>query len=792
MATPVDTERDAGPASLREPPFSHGPRAPLGPTLALTVTLAVAGFVLILAVSELLVHPRPLPPPLNLGQRQTLETALYLVAFGLVGPAALIGGPRLADSLAQRVGPDALSLLAAVLLASFSVAIIAARTVAGGGVGRTLAIVALWSVAAVGLIAIARRKGRLTRSARPPAQIAPRAWAGAAALLLASLLAFVSLRSVSLVGLGLTAVASAVILVLYARRPARTRSALGGRRRLAIDAVVVAVILLAVPDLVIFAPPSGSSPFLEGLYRSIIQFHHDFVLGPTLTVLHGGPVLVDTASQYGVGNVYLLAGWFQLVPVGYGMFGLLDGILFALFFATGYSVLRLVRAPRPLAAGALALAVVVLVYNLVYSVGSLPAQHGPLRFGLPMLLVLATAFTARWPHRARAGTALQLVTVGLASVWALEAAVYTLATFAAITAFEAWTSTRPRRLSAAARRAALGLLACVAAHLVLVAATLIFAGTLPDYGQYLGFLGSLTFGKVGAITYDFSRWSAGLAVGVAYAASAAALVLVTRRRRDLVERERPTLAVLCGLTAYGIMLFSYFVDRSANHILPYISLPALLAGALWLTLLLRNAPAAARGVRLGALGFALALATLLTAVAWSSIGDRYSRSALGHIAGGGPSLSDALHNLAHRAPLDPRAPAGEALLARYMPGRERVLTLVVPDLETEILMRSGRISRLPLSYPTEDSFASGQYLPKLRRAVAGLKPGELLLTQTLGLKDFATLKAQPTRDPLREPVGLNLAPLQEWVMKEISRRFDLRVISRGDAGFIIAALQRRR
>lgn len=776
MAISVGTERDT--------------KAPLGPTLALTVTLAVAGFVLILGASELLVHPRPLPPPLNLGQRQTLETALYLVAFGVVGPAALIGAPRLADSVARERGAGALSLLAAVLLGAFAVAIVGARTVAGGGVAATLVIVAAWFTMAIVLIMLARRPGDSQRLA-PLARLTRYAWPAAAAVLLVALLAFVRLRSVSAVGLVLCAAVGAVVLVVYARRTGRTRSASRLRGR-AFDAAALVVILLAVPDLVIFAPPRGSGPFLEALYRSIIQFHHDFVLGPTLTVLHGGPVLVDTASQYGVGNIYFLAGWFQLVPVGYGTLGLLDGILFALFFAVGYGVLRLVRAPRPLAAGALALAIVVLVYNLLYSVGSLPAQHGPLRFGIPMLLVLGAAVAARWPHRARAASALQLVAVAVASIWALEAAVYTLATFIAIACFEAWTSTDQRRLAGLARRAVLGLAACLVAHALLVTGTLVFAGTLPDYGQYLGFLGSLTFGKVGAITYDFSRWSAGLAVGVAYAASAATLVLVARRRPDLVQRERPTLIVLCGLTAYGIMLFSYFVDRSADHILPYISLPALLAGTIWLTLLLRNIPSPARHVRLGALGFALALATLLTAVAWSSIGDRFSRSALGHVVGGGPSLVDALHDLAHRAPLDPRASEGEALLARYMPGRERVFTLVVPDLETEILMRSGRISRLPLSYPTEDSFAADQYLPRLRRAVADLRPGDLLLTQTLALRDFAALKADPSRDPLREPAGLNLAPLQEWVLRAMTRRFDLKVIQRTRQGFVIAALQPRR
>ena len=52
-----------------------------------------------------------------------------------------------------------------------------------------------------------------------------------------------------------------------------------------------------------------------------------------------------------------------------------------------------------------------------------------------------------------------------------------------------------------------------------------------------------------------------------------------------------------------------------------------------------------------------------------------------------------------------------------MPGQERVLTVVSPDLETEILLRTGRVNRFPLGYPPEDSFVSSKYVPRLRRTI---------------------------------------------------------------------------
>ena len=155
--------------------------------------------------------------------------------------------------------------------------------------------------------------------------------------------------------------------------------------------------------------------------------------------------------------------------------------------------------------------------------------------------------------------------MGLSSIWSLEAFAYTVATFAGLICFQALARPAPGRLAWLARRAALGLAACAAAHVLFVAVTLAAVGELPDYGWYLAFLEAFLFDEVGDITYDFSRWSPGLAVGAGYAASAAALVLLLRRRPELVDVERVALTALAGTTAYGIALFSYFVDRSTNQ-----------------------------------------------------------------------------------------------------------------------------------------------------------------------------------------------------------------------------------
>ena len=43
------------------------------------------------------------------------------------------------------------------------------------------------------------------------------------------------------------------------------------------------------------------------------------------------------------------------------------------------------------------------------------------------------------------------------------------------------------------------------------------------------------------------------------------------RRPDIVDRHPTTMLAISGMTAWGIALFSYLVNRSAEHIIPYVS-----------------------------------------------------------------------------------------------------------------------------------------------------------------------------------------------------------------------------
>jgi hypothetical protein len=761
------------------------PLAPFGATWALTVTLAVGAFAVLMPVVMSAIPAKPLPAPLP-DQHQRGETLSFLLAFAVVLPAALVAGRRLCEAIAAGPNGPALSALTALLAAGLAAALTAVRAAGRiaeqDGVLVVLAAAVAWWVAAALLLA---------RAVRPPAwpplaALAPRAavvWALAAVAVLVALLCYADLRSVSppAVAVGVAGIAAAT--AAYGR-VAITRAS--PRRRAMLDLVAVLALLAVVPDVVIFRPEDAGD-LAAALETGIIQFHHNFLLGPANEVLHGHAMLVGTASQYGVSSIYLLTAWFQIAPIGYGTLGLLTGALTALWYAVGYGILRLAGTSWQLAAGALAVAVVALVFNVAYPVGSLP-QSGPLRFGLPMAVVLAAVAGERFPRRARAGRVAAAAILGLSSVWSLEAFAYTAVVFGALAAVQAWLD---RDRSGFVRQALGGGAACLIAHLLFAGATLAATGELPDWGEYLAYVREFVAGPVGDLTYDVARWTPGLAVGAGYLASAAALAELARRRGPLVERERPALIAITGLTAYGIVLLSYFVDRSQDHILIYVSLPAVLTGAVWLGLLLRSGAVVAVAARRAGLAFGLAVALLVVAVAWSSVGPRFPRSALAHAAPGGTSLRGALERLWHPPPLAPAAPAGARALARYMPREDESLVMVAPDLGTEILLRSGRADRLGLGDAWEASFAADEELPGVRAAVDALRPGERMLMDDPARQVLATLRQEPTRDTLAHPMS-QLAPLQQWALQRIDRRFRLEPVARPAGGFTVVALRPRR
>ena len=760
-----------------------------GPTLALTVTLALAWFLVLMSLVLLIVHPTasgPLVSAIN-EQNKTAKAALYVLAFLVILPLALLTGPRLARAI--EAGPNAgtLSPVAAVLTASAATALILIRLSRGlpwgDGLGTVCVGVLAWLVAAGAVLLRATRhppSGTLARLGR----FAPSLWVCAGALVFAALFCVTTIRTLRPVVVAVGAIFVAGVVLGYERwRPPRLRRPAGG----AVDVVLMALLLLAVSNVVVFRARSS----LPNIYLEpgIIQFQHDYILGPVNQLLGGGALLVNVpVSQYGVGMLYFLGAWFHLAPIGYGTFGLLDGLLTAIFYMAAYGVLRIAGLSRLLAGSALLVGLVALIFNLHYAVGALPEQ-GPLRFGLPMGVLVTSVAATRWPQWARGFRIVRLCVLAVASVWALEAFAYTALTFIALAVAEAWLRPGGNRRKWVGRQLLWGLVACLAAHAMFALGTLIGSGHLPDWGQYLAFAHAVLLGGgAGAISYGFATWSPGLAFGAGALASAAGIVLLCGLRPRRTRQEPLTLVALTGTTAYTIVLLSYTDNRSSTYLLPYVGLPLLMAGALWLGLLLRSPSQASSAARRGGLAFALAVAVLLIAVAWPRAGARLSDSALAHAYPGG-GLPAALHRLWHPPAIDPRAPEGQRLLSQFMPGRKRVVILLPrqPDLGTEILMRSRRVNLMFVGDPKADGLVPSVWLPKLRRAVAQLEPGQRVLTDVQALAMLPALRRLPLAALAAHPIDQGTQEV-EWLLRAIDRRFRFAPLYRAADGLLVAEL----
>jgi hypothetical protein len=767
---------------------ARGGRAGFAPALGLAVALSFAAFLTLMSVVILLVHGGSGRYAAFFNQQsQTAKTDLYLVTFVVILPLSLILGSRIADAVSAGPNAGALPAFVAALVGTLAATVIIVRLSGGlpwgDGVKGVLVGIAAWDLLAGAALWRVLRGGRWRLLERLQ-KWWPAPAAAAALLVFGGLLCVTSSRSLGLVPLLGGAAVAALVLGAY------RRVRLPGPRRFGwvLDAAVAAVLLLAIPDVVVFHNPTG----LPNIYfdPGIIQVQQDYILGPVNQLLGGGALLVNQPiSQYGVGLTYFVAGWSHIAPIGYGTFGFLDGLLTALFYVAGYAVLRLAGVRRLLASAAIALGVLAFVYDFYYFVGQLP-EEGPLRFGLPMVVLLGSVAAVRSPRLATLARIVVLCGLAVAAVWAVEGFAYTVLTYVGVIAAAAWLRAPGDRRRWLIRQAALGLAAILAGHLVLAGATLAGSGHLPDWGEYLAYVrGFLLGGQAGQITFGFARWSPGLAVYGGALVSAAALVLLCRQRPDLARASPVRTVALAGSTVYSIAVLAYTDNRSSTYLFLYVALPLLIAATLWLALILAPGSSLSGAVRLSSLAAALAIAVLLLAGAWPAIGTHFNRSALAHFYPGG-GLRSAINRLWHPPAIDPRAPVGVRLLDRYVRGRKvMVLVPAWPDLGVEIEMRSHRTNLLPIGDPTEDGLIPSVWLPRIRSAVTRIGPGQRILIDRQTIKTIRDLR-NPSVDLLRASIDGGNVEL-EWILRYLDRRFRIQPVYTAPDGLVVAQLERR-
>ncbi|MGB0120796.1 MAG: hypothetical protein WBP55_07590 [Solirubrobacterales bacterium] len=777
------------PGAKTTTPAVAGP-ASAGITGALILALITVSFLVVMPMVVLLANPTVVAGGLA-EHKQNAETLVYLLSFFGILPFWLWFGPRIADRIQSGPNGAAFPALVASLATLLFLLVAGTRlleaTTSRGGLGTLLAGSILWAVLAGVLLLRASQ-----RSASPAILwLVPHTkwcWFAAAALLPVALLALVRFGHIDLPALVVcAAVAGAVFWgISRFRLPDLSKP-----WRRFFDVATVLLLLLAVPDMIVVPVERAGTVPGASLATYIIPFHQNLFLGAASQVLAGSALLVDTVSQYGIAPIYVIAGFFTVAPIGHGTLGFLDGFLSAVTFGIGYALLRMAGVRFLLAFAAMAIAVVALVYDLTYPLGGL-LQHGALRFGLPMLLIAPVVAGLRWPKFARPAKFIALLVVGISSIWALEAFLYVTFSYLGLSLMLLAWDEPGTRLRAALRRIGEMVAAWVAVQVIFAILTLIFGGALPDWGLYLTYLRDFLAGDVGDLTYDFTPWSRAFFVALIYVSSVVALWTLATRNAAFVNARRPAMVAIAGLTAYGIALFSYYDNRSLDHVVPYISLPALLVATIWLSFLIDARTGVRPVLRRYAVGLAAAAAVLMVAVAWPAAGTRYSDSLLAYaIPGGNTSLSEGFDRLWNMPPVAAGSDEGQRLVEKHMGAQDKAAVVTVPDLDVDILVRSDKANALAITDAKEMSWVSGPHSPEVDAAVDQLEADDLILLDKSAREAFRYAEANPEADAELSELTSTMEAVQRRVLARIASTYRLETVERGKYGLTVYRLEPR-
>jgi hypothetical protein len=713
--------------------------------LLLAAALALAGMALSVSAAVLAE-----------GRTESAERIAYALVLIAVLPAAAVAG----SFASRRLGPGSVAWAGTATLWTL-VAMLAGLRIAETGHAILLVCVLTAPLSAITILGTL-----LVTRQRSPDPVAAATWALLA--LGVGLLVFAHQHAALRpwrVGVAVVIASAAAAWVL--RRPALK----GGRW---IEASLLALVLLLILDV--------------EFHRDVSLLHHQsFYLGPISDLRHGHALLVDNVSQYGVGALYAIAAWFVFVPFGFGTFSILTTLLATGLALIQYFIVRIATGSRSLAFAVIGVITVVTLFGQLSDYSKYPST-GAARFGLPYLLVLVHLLgTGARGGRARATWLLELSILGLAAIWSVETFVYTVTAFGALLAADAvvasgpWLRTLMRRVVQAAG-------VVVATEIAFTLITRVAAGQWPDWGTYLSLV--RRYGAEGFGSLLVRPWSAGIAVAAAFALSVIALLVVAIRARPIAVRNRLAFSGAAGLTAFGVVSYTYFLGRSHPNNVFHVAPSMITMLALWLHIVLREATTAGRPRVAAAAVWATAMgASLAVLPCLPALQEKAQRSALASIVrtvdGHGDSLPDDLQTLWTNPPVSPnpmfppREPAAQAFLERVgQPGR-RVIILLHPDLVPGLLVQTGRANGIPLTTPAEADLSPEAH-SEVQEAIAKLRPGAFLI-----------VTARPPASAPR-PYLYQLNDIEREAFHSLRARFRLHLVAWDPARIAAFRLDRKR
>ncbi len=776
----------------------RGARSPLALDLAVAVLLFAALAALLVPLAITVIKPQPIAGLPGFSQRQRAETGVYVLLVGLGIPLAVSLGPRWAQLVARNRGASAWREVAAwtLLLAIPVVAFRALSTRSiGGDPGLLAASVAAW------WLALGVRVARLKRTSGTAHAAGPTATAIGGRLLVAGglglpcfLYPLLFARSGALrlfpLALAVVGAAAAVLVARGVRARTLSGSRIGLRvfsersaARRVLDLAAVVVLAACSVNIVVVEPGGAGRPLDQRFYDQIVSFHANFLLGPANQLAHGGTMLVDTVSQYGVGSIVALSGVLDLVGSGYGAVGLFDGLLTAFAVIAAWLILRTAGVRLLISVLALAFVVVVLLWGRAFPVGTI-VQDGAFRTGITPWVIVGWLVSRR---SRTLGDSIVGVAIAASAIWSFEVLALTSVTWLVLVASEAWAAPPDARRSIVVRGALLYAAPAVAALALFALWTEARSGQLPDWRFYADFLRAFFVGQLREVTYDFTRWSPGIGLGGVYLAQAVALGVLLTRWPPLARSLGDRLPVLCALAVFGLACFFYLVDRSLDHVVIYVAQPLVLSTAIWLDEIVRAGVIRWRAsVGLAISAWVLLVAALSLAAVWPKIRSA-ARDTLAWQAMHGPQrVADRWQRLRHFPPFDPQAENGAELLRTHLKDTSSVLVIMSPDRAVETLARAEKRNRLPLSFSLSDSFIAQEPGARMRRLVEQeirrVHDGDIALVDR---ETLLLMRLVRRGRELALPRAISVDKLRVEVFTSLGRRFKTQVLARRGDTYLV-------
>ena len=292
-------------------------------------------------------------------------------------------------------------------------------------------------------------------------------------------------------------------------------------------------------------------------------------VAPAFLVANGQRPMIDAFSQYGP-NFLIFAAAFKVLPESFFTVAAVVAVMNVLMYLTFLGIAVNISRNKT-AAFIIAVCTILFVHSAhLYNINYTPSVFA-MRFFPPLLLIYALSLL----RTQRLFSPLTLVALGICSLWALESLVFGVLTYSVFVLIQCIENRRTFTQYVGALTGVFALVVLV--HISVCGGYILFFGRLPDYLTYLQLvLFHLDGGAYWNLPIEpgIRVWSM---FGFAYTTMLALAFyrsLCGANRAD--DGHIKTNAIMGAVSVLGLLMFYYYIGRSATPILMFISLPMFL------------------------------------------------------------------------------------------------------------------------------------------------------------------------------------------------------------------------